>query len=237
MEVFLLSCCHNYVNTVYVLQISPTTRWTHVLSSTDGQLTCLFDCPKCPQATQCPGTRCFSSINLDSSGVVFKHGCLVGLDNIHLQCSTAPSFRQAIFCCSQDMCNNNNTRSLLMSLLPTGWYKIIPCFILAHPLIVILSSFLISPFVHSPRRGACSVPRGDVGSLCARSGGGAGSAVCGVSSGLQEAPPRPSAEDAGVRQWAGSHRRPHHLQCGRQHFSGEIKTIKRVSLLSKERSR
>ncbi|KAF3845045.1 hypothetical protein F7725_008208 [Dissostichus mawsoni] len=86
----------------------------------DGQLTCLFDCPKCPQATQCPGTRCFSSVNVDSSAVVFKHGCLVGLDNIHLQCSTAPSFRQAIFCCSQDMCNDNNTRSLLMSLLPTA---------------------------------------------------------------------------------------------------------------------
>ncbi|XP_038585260.1 activin receptor type-1 [Micropterus salmoides] len=85
----------------------------------DGQLVCLCDSPKCLQATQCQGTRCFSSVKVSSSGVVFERGCLKGLDKIRLHCSTAPSSHQAIFCCSQDMCNGNTTTNALMSLLPT----------------------------------------------------------------------------------------------------------------------
>ncbi|KAL6105465.1 acvr1b [Pungitius sinensis] len=86
----------------------------------DGKLECLCETPQSLQATKCHGTRCFSSVKVSSSGVVFEHGCLEGLDKIRLHCSTAPSFHQAIFCCSQEMCNGNTTRSSLMSLLPTA---------------------------------------------------------------------------------------------------------------------
>uniref|UniRef100_A0A3Q4B2E4 receptor protein serine/threonine kinase n=1 Tax=Mola mola TaxID=94237 RepID=A0A3Q4B2E4_MOLML len=70
-------------------------------------------------ATQCHGTRCFSSVKVSSSGVVFERGCLKGLEKILLHCSTPPSSHQAIFCCSHDMCNSNTTTNWLMSLLPT----------------------------------------------------------------------------------------------------------------------
>ncbi|XP_075873876.1 activin receptor type-1 [Nelusetta ayraudi] len=83
----------------------------------DGQLACL--CTKCLPATQCHGSRCFSSVKVISDQAVFERGCLKGEDNIHLQCSTPPSFHQAIDCCSQDMCNSNATKSQLMSRLPT----------------------------------------------------------------------------------------------------------------------
>uniref|UniRef100_A0AAQ4NZB0 receptor protein serine/threonine kinase n=1 Tax=Gasterosteus aculeatus aculeatus TaxID=481459 RepID=A0AAQ4NZB0_GASAC len=86
----------------------------------DGKLECLCETPQSLRATKCQGTRCFSSVKVSSSGVVFEHGCLEGLDKIRLHCSTAPSFHQAIFCCSQEMCNGNTTRSSLMSLLPTA---------------------------------------------------------------------------------------------------------------------
>ena len=100
----------------------------NLLSSlpTDGQLVCLCDSPKCLQDTQCHGTRCFSSVKVGSSGVVFERGCLQGSEKIRLHCSTAPSFHQAIFCCAQDMCNSNTTRSYLMSLLPSGAYNLLP---------------------------------------------------------------------------------------------------------------
>lgn len=86
--------------------------------SPDGQLACL--CTKCLPATQCHGSRCFSSVKVIGDQAVFERGCLKGEDNIHLQCSTPPSFHQAIDCCSQDMCNSNATKSQLMSRLPTG---------------------------------------------------------------------------------------------------------------------
>ncbi|TMS21698.1 Activin receptor type-1 [Larimichthys crocea] len=87
----------------------------------DRQLACLCEGSKCLQATQCHGKRCFSSVKVTSSRVLFERGCLEGSDNIRLQCSTAPSVHHAIFCCSQDMCNVNTTTSSLMSLLlPTA---------------------------------------------------------------------------------------------------------------------
>ncbi|KAM8917312.1 activin receptor type-1 isoform 1-T3 [Spinachia spinachia] len=86
----------------------------------DGRLECLCETPQSLQATKCHGTRCFSSVKVDSSGVVVEHGCLEGLDKIHLHCSTAPSFHHAISCCSQEMCNGNTTESSLMSLLLTA---------------------------------------------------------------------------------------------------------------------
>ncbi|MEQ2254429.1 hypothetical protein ILYODFUR_003663 [Ilyodon furcidens] len=86
----------------------------------DGQLVCLCEGSKCPQTTQCHGTQCFSSVKVSSGGVVFERGCLKGQEKIRLQCFTAPSFHQAIHCCSQDLCNANTTRAFLMSLLPSG---------------------------------------------------------------------------------------------------------------------
>ncbi|XP_034015926.1 activin receptor type-1 [Thalassophryne amazonica] len=82
------------------------------------QLACLqCDSPKCLQASQCHGTRCFSSVTVGSSGVVFKCGCLQGTDPISFHCSMSPSYHQAIFCCSRDMCNSNTTRNSLMAQL------------------------------------------------------------------------------------------------------------------------
>lgn len=210
---------------------SMTVWWTHIISSTDGQLACLCDSPKCLQATPCHGTRCFSSVKVSSSGVVFERGCLEGPEKTRLLCSTAPSFHQAIFCCSHDMCNSNTSTSSLMSLLPTGGYYItavsnkrtVFCTCLLNNLTFNFScTSFNSALGHSPRGWAGSVSRGDLGSLCARPRGGSGSAVCSICAGLQEAAPRPSAEAAGVRHRAGSYRWPHHLQCGRQHFSGKI---------------
>ncbi|CAN9502427.1 unnamed protein product [Ophioblennius macclurei] len=86
----------------------------------DVQLVCLCEGPKCPQSTQCQGTQCFSSVEVGNGRVVFERGCLEGSQNIRLQCSTSPSFRQAILCCSQDHCNVNTTRSSVMALLPTA---------------------------------------------------------------------------------------------------------------------
>ncbi|XP_047201989.1 activin receptor type-1 isoform X1 [Girardinichthys multiradiatus] len=86
----------------------------------DGQLVCLCEGSKCPQTTQCHGTQCFSSVKVSSGGVVFERGCLKGQEKIRLQCFTAPSFHQAIHCCSQDLCNANTTRAFLMSLLPSA---------------------------------------------------------------------------------------------------------------------
>ena len=94
--------------------------WTRILSFSDGHLVCLCEGPKCPQATQCHGTQCFSSVKVGSNGVLFERGCLLGPDKIRLLCSIAPSFHQAIHCCSQDRCNSNTTRNWLMSLLPSG---------------------------------------------------------------------------------------------------------------------
>ncbi|MEQ2211777.1 hypothetical protein XENOCAPTIV_015504 [Xenoophorus captivus] len=90
------------------------------MSFTDGQLVCLCEGSKCPQTTQCHGTQCFSSVKVSSGGVVFERGCLKGQEKIRLQCFTAPSFHQAIHCCSQDLCNANTTRAFLMSLLPSA---------------------------------------------------------------------------------------------------------------------
>ncbi|XP_068436185.1 activin receptor type-1 [Clinocottus analis] len=86
----------------------------------DGKLECRCETAQCLQARKCHGTRCFSSVKVSSSGVVIEHGCLEGLDKIRLQCSTAPSFHHAIFCCSQEMCNGNTTKSSLMSMLLTA---------------------------------------------------------------------------------------------------------------------
>lgn len=99
---------------------STSVCWTRIISSTDGELVCLCDSPTCLEVTRCQGTRCFSSVQVRSSGVVFEHGCLKGQQKIRLHCATAPSFQQAIFCCSEHMCNGNTTRSSLMSLLPSG---------------------------------------------------------------------------------------------------------------------
>ncbi|KAA8582018.1 hypothetical protein FQN60_008758 [Etheostoma spectabile] len=109
--------CSVHVLLLLLLQTLQTTA-----EGSDGQLACLCDSPTCLQATQCHGTRCFSSVKVGKggSGVVFERGCLEGLEKISLICSTAPSFHHAIFCCSQDMCNGNTTRSSLMSLLPTA---------------------------------------------------------------------------------------------------------------------
>lgn len=86
--------------------------------STDGQLSCL--CDKCHQATQCYGTRCFSSIKVRSSGPVLERGCLMDLEKILMQCSTPSSTHYGIFCCSQEMCNSNTSAHSLRALLPTG---------------------------------------------------------------------------------------------------------------------
>ncbi|KAG7511351.1 activin receptor type-1-like [Solea senegalensis] len=85
----------------------------------DGQLVCLCHSPTCPQVTRCQGTRCFSSVIVGVSGVEFEHGCLNELEKVRLHCSTAPSSRQAIICCSENMCNSNTTRTSLVSLLPS----------------------------------------------------------------------------------------------------------------------
>ncbi|XP_023252763.1 activin receptor type-1-like [Seriola lalandi dorsalis] len=108
-----MGCCSVYVLLLLLLQALQTSA-----EGSDGQLVCLCDSPTCPQVTRCQGTRCFSSVKVGSSGVVFEHGCLNGQEKILLHCSTAPSFHQAIYCCSEYMCNGNSTRSFLMSLLP-----------------------------------------------------------------------------------------------------------------------
>lgn len=130
-QVFLLACCRKCTAKRHECLVN----WTHI-SFTDGQLACLCDRPKCLQATQCHGARCFSSVKVSSSGVVFERGCLDGPQKIRLHCSTPPSLHQAIFCCSQDMCNSNTTTSSLMSLLPTGGYYSITCFMLARKWII-----------------------------------------------------------------------------------------------------
>ncbi|KAK2826438.1 hypothetical protein Q5P01_020652 [Channa striata] len=84
----------------------------------EGQLACLCESLKCYGDTQCQGNRCFSSVKVSGDEVVFEHGCLKGSQKIRLLCSTTPSFQQAIYCCSENMCNSNITRSHLMSLLP-----------------------------------------------------------------------------------------------------------------------
>uniref|UniRef100_H3C903 receptor protein serine/threonine kinase n=1 Tax=Tetraodon nigroviridis TaxID=99883 RepID=H3C903_TETNG len=84
----------------------------------DGQLSCL--CDKCHQATQCYGTRCFSSIKVRSSGPVLERGCLMDLEKIRMQCSTPSSTHYGIFCCSQEMCNSNTSAHSLRALLPTA---------------------------------------------------------------------------------------------------------------------
>ncbi|XP_061897341.1 activin receptor type-1 [Entelurus aequoreus] len=94
-------------------------KWSFQASSSDGQLACLCDSPKCLQ-DQCHGTRCFSSVRVGSSGVVFERGCLEGPKKTRLHCSTQPSSHQAISCCSHDMCNLNTTRSSVMALLPSA---------------------------------------------------------------------------------------------------------------------
>ncbi|XP_068195236.1 activin receptor type-1 [Antennarius striatus] len=87
----------------------------------DRQLACLCDTSNCLEDMRCHGTQCFSSVKVSGGGLVaFERGCLVEQEKIRLHCSTAPSSRQAIFCCSQNMCNSNATRSTLMSLLPTA---------------------------------------------------------------------------------------------------------------------
>ncbi|XP_029315999.1 activin receptor type-1 [Cottoperca gobio] len=110
-----MGLCSVHVLLLLLLQALQTSA-----EGSEGQLVCLWDSPKCLQATQCHGTRCFSSVKVDSSGVVFEHGCLTETDKIRLQCSTAPSSYQVILCCSQDMCNGNSTRTFLISLLPTA---------------------------------------------------------------------------------------------------------------------
>ncbi|XP_077417233.1 activin receptor type-1 isoform X2 [Vanacampus margaritifer] len=87
--------------------------------SSEGQLLCLCDSPKCLQE-QCRGTRCFSSVRVGSGGVVFERGCLEGPKKTRLHCSTAPSSHQAISCCSRHLCNGNTTRSAVMALLPSA---------------------------------------------------------------------------------------------------------------------
>nr|XP_020469647.1 activin receptor type-1-like isoform X2 [Monopterus albus] len=84
-----------------------------------GHLACLCESPKCHETTRCRGTECFSSVKVGSTGVEFERGCLEGSEQISLQCSTAPSFQQAIYCCSEDMCNNNTNVHSMMSLLPS----------------------------------------------------------------------------------------------------------------------
>eukprot|EP00064_Thunnus_orientalis_P016077 superscaffoldBa00003108_g16140 len=110
-----MGCCSVHILLLLLLQALQTSA-----EGSDGQLVCLCDSPKCLQDTQCQGTRCFSSVKVGSSGVMFERGCLQGSEKIRLHCSTAPSFHQAIFCCAQDMCNSNTSRSYLMSLLPSA---------------------------------------------------------------------------------------------------------------------
>uniref|UniRef100_A0A8C6TSB1 receptor protein serine/threonine kinase n=1 Tax=Neogobius melanostomus TaxID=47308 RepID=A0A8C6TSB1_9GOBI len=94
----------------------------HVLHSSaedsDGPLVCM--CDKCQEATDCRGTRCFSSVKLEGGVVLFERGCLKNDQQTILQCSTSPSVKKAIFCCAQDLCNANATRSVLMALLPSA---------------------------------------------------------------------------------------------------------------------
>lgn len=82
-------------------------------------------------------------------------------------------------------------------------------------------TYLFFTFTHSPRRWASSISCGDISSLRTWPSGRSGSAVCSICAGLQKAPSWTSAETAGVWRWAGSHRRSHHFQCRRQHFSGK----------------
>ncbi|XP_026173724.1 activin receptor type-1 isoform X1 [Mastacembelus armatus] len=109
-----MGLCSVHVLLLLLLQALETSA-----EGSDGQLVCLCDSSKCHQATQCHGTRCFSSVKVSSGGVVFERGCLTGSEKIRLHCSTAPSFQQAIFCCSEDMCNNNTNVRSMMSLLPS----------------------------------------------------------------------------------------------------------------------
>ncbi|XP_077394165.1 activin receptor type-1 [Festucalex cinctus] len=87
--------------------------------SSEGQLLCLCDSPKCLQE-QCRGTRCFSSVRVGSGGVVFERGCLEGPKKTRLHCATAPSSHQAISCCARHLCNGNTTRGAVMALLPSA---------------------------------------------------------------------------------------------------------------------
>ncbi|KAF7667640.1 hypothetical protein LDENG_00056480 [Lucifuga dentata] len=107
--------CSVHVLLLLLLQALHTTT-----EGLDGQLVCLCDSSKCLQDTKCNGTQCFSSVKVGSGGVVFERGCLKGPEKVRLHCSTAPSFHQAISCCSQYMCNSNTTRGSLMALLPSA---------------------------------------------------------------------------------------------------------------------
>ncbi|KAM4542704.1 activin receptor type-1 [Odontesthes bonariensis] len=110
-----MGVCSVHVLLLLLLQTLQTSA-----EGSDGHLVCLCEGPKCPQAIQCHGTQCYSSVKVGSNGVLFERGCLLGPEKIRLQCSTAPSFHQAIHCCSQDRCNSNTTRNWLMSLLPSA---------------------------------------------------------------------------------------------------------------------
>ncbi|XP_067098757.1 activin receptor type-1 [Osmerus mordax] len=83
----------------------------------DGQLECVCEGRSCLQTPQCRGSQCYSSVTMSSDGAVFSRGCLQGLEQSRLICSTAPSLRHAMHCCSQHMCNGNATADSLLPLL------------------------------------------------------------------------------------------------------------------------
>ncbi|XP_053701583.1 activin receptor type-1 [Synchiropus splendidus] len=120
------------------------------VDASDGQLVCLCDGTKYSQASQCRGTRCFSSVKYENDAMVFEHGCLNGTEKTRLHCSTPPLHRQAIFCCSHDMCNDKSTRSDLLSLLPTVpreepvryCVEMVALFVLAPVVVLVLLSLL-----------------------------------------------------------------------------------------------
>ncbi|KAJ8003443.1 hypothetical protein DPEC_G00148380 [Dallia pectoralis] len=86
----------------------------------DGQLLCVCEGSGCLNSPQCEGSQCYSSVKVDSHGVVVTRGCLQGSEKSRLTCSTAPTLRQAVLCCSSFMCNRNATAGSLLPLLTTA---------------------------------------------------------------------------------------------------------------------
>lgn len=161
----------------------------------------------------------------------FERGCLMDSEKIRMLCSTPSSFHYAIFCCSEEMCNSNTTARSLMARLPTGGYHV-TC---STRMRFMEYYHLVSSFI-SPWRRAGPVSGWDVGSLHTGPSSGSGSAFSGLGSGLQTVSSGASAAAAGVWYRTGSNRWSHHLQRGRQHFSGKSTVDSINPLVYRQRS-
>ncbi|XP_030629949.1 activin receptor type-1 [Chanos chanos] len=82
---------------------------------------CVGTTEQCSLEERCSGDQCYSSVIVNGDVISFSRGCLKGPEQKRMICSTAPSAKYAMKCCSEPMCNSNaSIESLLDLLLPSG---------------------------------------------------------------------------------------------------------------------